>query len=266
MDIRTFTGRALSRAALPLALLPLVGPLPVAAQSSTVDFPRQGVVCDLTNKRCFNSEGVSVPLTREFFGSYGERELVPTLSGNRGPTKFALSDGKACDVRRQTCWDDGQGGKNVSRSLSTQLFGNRGAWGNNGSGSSGWGNNNNNNWQQPEQATSSCELRQGNRRLFEGNCLLNRRESANGMAYNVELADGQRYSFYNRQGRLVLQDSSGLWPVQISNRNGDVNFRWADRQLVTRDRRWANQGPQGGSSDFNPTGNFLQDLFNTMFR
>jgi hypothetical protein len=264
LNLHTCVGRALSLAALPLALLPLVGVLPVAAQSSTVDFPRQGVVCDLTNKRCFNSEGVSVPLTREFFGSYGERELVPTLSGNRRPTKFTLSDGKACDVRRQTCWDDGQGGKNVSRSLSTQLFGNRGAWANNGSGSSGWGNNNN--WQQPEQTTSSCELRQGNRRLFEGNCLLNRRESSNGVAYNVELADGQRYSFYNRQGRLVLQDSSGLWPVQISNRNGDVNFRWADLQLVTSDRRWANQAPQGGSSDFNPTGNFLQDLFNTMFR
>lgn len=249
MNIRTFAGRAL-----PLAFLPLVGALPVAAQSSTVDFPRQGVVCDLTNKRCFNSEGVSVPLTREFFGIYAERELIPKLSGNRRPTQFTLSDGKACDIRRQTCWDDGQGGKNVSKSLTTQLFGNRGDWGNN------------NNWQQPGQASSSCELRRGNRRLFEGTCLLNRRESSRGMAYNVELADGQRYSFYNRQGRLVLQDSSGLWPVQISNRNGDVNFRWADRQLVTRDRRWANQGPQGGSSDFNPTGNFLQDLFNTMFR
>jgi hypothetical protein len=45
-----------------------------------------------------------------------------------------------------------------------------------------------------------------------------------------------------------------------------VTFRWADLQLVTHDRRWANQGSQGGSSDFNPTGNFLQDLFNTMFR
>lgn len=264
MNIRTFAGRALSRAALPLALLPLVGALPVAAQSSKVDFPRQGVVCDLSTKRCFNYEGVSVPLTREFFGSYAERELVPKLSGNRRPTQFTLSDGKTCDVRRQTCWDDSQGGNNVSKSLTSQLFGNRGAWNNNGSGSSGWGNDNN--WQQPGQASSSCELRQGNRRLFEGSCLLNRRESANGMAYNVELADGQRYSFYNRQGRLVLQDSSGLWPVQISNRNGDVNFRWADRQLVTRDRRWANQGSQGGSSDFNPTGNFLQDLFNTMFR
>lgn len=252
MTIHTFAGRALSHAALPLALLPLAGVLPVAAQSSTVDFPRQGVVCDLTSKRCFNSEGVSVPLTREFFGSYGERALVPTLSSNRRITQFKLSDGKACDVRRQTCWDDGQSGKNVSRSLTTQLFGNRGTWNNNG--------------QQAEQANSSCELRQGNRRLFQGNCLLNRRESSNGVAYNVELADGQRYSFYNRQGRLVLQDSSGLWPVQISNRNGDVNFRWADRQLVTRDRRWANQGQQGGSSDFNPTGNFLQDLFNTMFR
>jgi len=248
VPLHPFTGRVLAYAALPLALLP------VAARASTIDFPRQGVVCDLPARRCYTAQGVSLALTREFFGSYAERELSSTQSGNRRSNQFKLSDGDVCDLRQQTCWDDGRGGKNVSNALSRQLFGSNGAWGNNGS-------------QQSAQGSRSCELRRGNRGLFDGSCQLNRRETSNGTAYNVELSDGRRYSFFNRDGRLVMRDANNvLRPAQISNRNGAVAFRWDDLQLSTRNPSWGNQGPQGSSSDFNPTSNFLQDVFSNLFR
>jgi len=236
---------------MPLALFAVARP--VAAQNGSIDFPRRGVVCDLPARRCYTAQGVSLALTREFFGSYAERELSSTQTGNRRSNTFKLSDGDVCDVRQQTCWDDGRGGKNVSNTLSKQLFGSNGAWGNNGS-------------QPSAQDSSSCVLRRGNRELFDGSCQLNRRATSNGTAYNVELSDGRRYSFFNRDGRLVMRDSNGLWPVQISNRNGNVAFRWADLQLSTRNQSWGNQGSQGGSRDFNPTSNFLQDVFNNLFR
>lgn len=294
LSIRLAAGRMVAVAALPLALLPFVAVQPAAAKNASIDYPRQGVVCDRATKMCFDSTGVSVTLTREYFGRSAERELIRKLSGSNRPTQFQLSNGDVCDVRRQTCWDDGWDGKNISRALSKQLFGNNGAWRNPGSGNtsnnwnnnSGWnnsggggwnnssgnngswnnGNNwNNNNWQQG-QGNTACELRQGNRRLFNGSCVLNRRESSNGMAYNVELGDGRRYSFFNRQGNLVLRDATGVWPVQVSNRNGNVSFRWADLRLEAQDSRWNNQGQQGGFEDVNPTGVFLQNLFNNLFR
>ncbi|PZV20274.1 MAG: hypothetical protein DCF18_14340 [Cyanobium sp.] len=294
LSIRLAAGRMVAAAALPLALLPFVAVQPAAAKSASIDYPRQGVVCDRATKMCFDSTGVSVTLTREYFGRSAERELIRKLSGSNRPTQFQLSNGDVCDVRRQTCWDDGWDGKNISRALSKQLFGNNGAWRNPGSGNTsnnwnnnsgwnnsgggGWNNNsgnngswnngnnwNNNNWQQG-QGNTACELRQGNRRLFNGSCVLNRRESSNGMAYNVELGDGRRYSFFNRQGNLVLRDATGVWPVQVSNSNGNVSFRWADLRLEAQDSRWNNQGQQGGFEDVNPTGVFLQNLFNNLFR
>jgi hypothetical protein len=305
LSSRPSAARMVAAAALPLALLPFAVVQPAAAKNAAIDFPRQGVVCDRATKMCFDSSGVSATLTREYFGRNAERELIRKLSGISRPTQFQLSDGDVCDVRRQTCWDDGWGGKNISKALSKQLFGNNGAWRNpgssnnsnnwnnnsggwnnnnnsgwnNNSGGGGWNNNsgnngnwnngnnwNNNNWQQQGQGNTACELRQGNRRLFNGSCVLNRRESSNGMAYNVELGDGRRYSFFNRQGNLVLHDATGVWPVQVSNRNGNVSFRWADLRLEAQDSRWNNQGQSGGFEDVNPTGTFLQNLFNNLFR
>lgn len=287
LSIRPSAGLMVAAAALPLALVPFAAALPAAAKKATIDYPRSGVVCDQATKMCFDRTGVSVRLTREFFGRSAERELERKLSGSNRPTQFKLSNGDVCDVRRQTCWDDGWGGKNISKALSKQLFGNNGAWRNPGSNNNSWNNsnnngwnnnnsggwndnnswnNNNNNWQQQGQGSTACELRQGNRRLFNGNCVLNRRELSSGMAYTVELGDGRRYSFFNRQGNLVLRDASGVWPVQVSNRNGNVSFRWSDLRLEAQDSRWNNQGQQGGFEDVNPTGLFLQNLFNTLFR
>lgn len=241
LSIRPSAGLMVAAAALPLALVPFAAALPAAAKKATIDYPRSGVVCDQATKMCFDRTGVSVRLTREFFGRSAERELERKLSGSNRPTQFKLSNGDVCDVRRQTCWDDGWGGKNISKALSKQLFGNNGAWRNPGSNNNSWNNsnnngwnNNNNNWQQQGQGSTACELRQGNRRLFNGNC--------------------------------VLRDASGVWPVQVSNRNGNVSFRWSDLRLEAQDSRWNNQGQQGGFEDVNPTGLFLQNLFNTLFR
>jgi hypothetical protein len=126
-------------------------------------------------------------------------------------------------------------------------------------------------------------LSQRGRVLFNGDCALRQRTSTNGStAYVVELPDGRRFPFFNRQGQLVLRDTSGTWPAQSSISGNDVQFRWSDLQLVTRPRQplTTNRYPYPSNNQYgqypnnqypypsnqNPTGSFLQNLFNSLFR
>lgn len=269
-------------AALALCMPAVALPIPALAQSRSLDFPSSGVICDRTVRICYDSNGVSLPLTRRYFDRRAEQNVKRQFSGRQIPREFQLSGGEVCDLRRQICWDDGWKKTNVSTRLSRQLFGSDWKAGNQ------WGNNN---WNQNEQA-SVCELSQRGRRLFNGNCSLRRRNTANGTAYSVEFQDGQQFAFYNRQGELVLRDGTRLWPARYTRSGNEVVFNWADLQLAARtdnqqtyqqgyptyqqgyptyQQGYPQQGypqnyPQNYPPTQNPTGQFLQDLFNNLFR
>lgn len=256
--------------ALPLATSPLA-----QAQGQGLKFPRDGVICDRATRICYDRTGISYSQTRREYGARAEQNLRREFSGRPWPSQLIFSSGELCDLQRQTCWDDGWQRRNVSKRLSRQLFGsswNSNAWNN---GTNNWNNNwNNGNWNggnnRPSQQLSFCELSQRGRQLFTGECGLRQRATGDGTAYVVELSDGRRYAFRNRQGQLVLNDAANLWPAQFYSRGNELVFRWADLQLVTRpsyDYGYGygpNQRPLPWNQ--NPTGQFLQDLFNNLFR
>jgi hypothetical protein len=117
--------------------------------------------------------------------------------------------------------------------------------------------------------SSICDLSQRGRRLFNGNCDLRRRITSNGTAYSVELQDGRRFAFYNRQGELVLRDGTGIWLARYARSGSGVLFTWSDLRLETRrdvPQGYPHHYPQSYPPIQNPTGQFFQDLFNNLFR
>lgn len=184
---------------------------PARAGTSGLSMPRTGVICDGKTSTCYTADGPSVRETRMEFGNRAEQALLNRLSGRPPAKEFSLSGGELCDLRQRTCWDDGSKRRNVSNRLTQQLWG--------GGKPSGERN---------------CELSQRGRRLFDGQCRLTRRNDFNGSGYQVETRDGRRYNFTtNREGRLVLRDATGTWPVSTATWGNRVEFRWADLQLIT---------------------------------
>jgi hypothetical protein len=145
---------------------------------------------------------------------------VDKLSGKPRQEEIRFSTGAGCDLRDQTCWEDGRKRKNVSQQLNKQLFGNS-------SGGSGQ------NWRNPSDDTATCELSERGRRIFSGRCDLERRAGNGGTSYVVDLRDGRRYTFYNRMGRLVMSDATGTYPVESGTRGRSTLFRWANMELET---------------------------------
>ena len=219
-------------AALSLGIPAAALPLPALAQSRSLDFPSNGVICDRAARICYDNNGISLPLTRRYFDQSAEQNLQRLLSGRLRPSEFQLSGGEVCDVQRKACWDDGFRRSNVSNRLSRQLFGGSGSQGNQ------TGSNNGN----PTIQARLCDLSQRGRRLFNGNCDLRRRNTSNGTAYSVELQDGRRFAFYNRQGELVQRDGTGTWPARFSRSGTGTLFTWSDLRLETRANLPQNDG------------------------
>jgi hypothetical protein len=250
-------------AALSLGIPVAALPLQALAQSRSLDFPSNGVVCDQAARICYDKNGASLPLTQRYFDRNAEQNLQRLLTARLKPGEFQFSGGEVCDVQREICWENGSQRTNVSNRLSGQLFGRVGGQGN----QTGTTNGN------PTIQASICDLSQRGRRLFNGSCDLRRRTTSNGTAYSVELQDGRRFAFYNRQGELVLRDGTGTRPARISRSGSGVLFTWSDLRLETRaevpqsyEQGYPLNDTQSYSPTQNPTGQFLQDLFNTMFR
>ncbi|MFZ0408576.1 MAG: YcgJ family protein [Cyanobium sp.] len=222
-------------------LRPLLGVLGVASLQSAglaLEMPRPGVVCDKSQRICYDSQGASVSQTRRTYGEKAERDLLRQISGRPPVQDFQFSGGEVCSINRRTCWDDGWQRLNVSNRLTRQLFGNSG-------GGAGGGN---------LPGESTCQLLQRGRSVFTGGCRLSRRQGFAGSAYVVETRDGRLYSFYKQgNGQLVLRDATGTWPVAYATRANGLAFRWSDLRLEASRGYGSGDGSGGGSG--NPWGN-----------
>jgi hypothetical protein len=65
--------------------------------------PRAGVVCDPGGQSCYDQAGLSMGITREYFGAYAEQAALRNLGGQAPPRQFKLSNGSACDLTARTC-------------------------------------------------------------------------------------------------------------------------------------------------------------------
>lgn len=211
------------------------------AQGSGVSSPQQGVICDAAGQLCYDSQGLSLGLTRSYFGTFAEQNALRNLNGQPVPRQFRLSSGAACDVNQRLCWSDGWAQRVVDRNLSSQLFG-----------SSGGGGSNKN------TTTGLCRLNQGFRTIYSGQCDLKELSNERRKRFVVSLGNGSRYSFEDRgTGYRISDGTGGSWPVNFSDQGRSAVFRWADMNLSVTQNAY-----QGGSSMGRALGNLLEALFN----
>ena len=227
--------------------------------SAALQFPAAGVICDGGNQLCFNRNGLSVGLTRTYYGAFAANNAERSLDGRPPSPQFRLSNGVICDAISAACWTNGWGQRVINRPLTDQLYGGNG---------DGW-NPNNQGWRpnpnpypapqpSPTKATGLCRLNRGAQELFNGSCDLRELQQGYTKRFDVVLANGARYSFDNNDGIFAIADGSGgRWPVSYSDQGNGAVFRWQDYTLSTRQ-----QAIHGKTSTGRTIGKVLEALFN----
>ena len=228
---------------------PYPQPMPQPMPGQSLLFPAAGVVCDQSTQRCYDSSGLSLGLTRQYFGAFAEQNAVNSLGGRRPGPVFQLSDGSRCNVRQFSCWSGagGYGQPVVNQQLTNQLFG---------------GMPRPNPQPGPGGYTGQCRLVRGASTAFNGPCALNEVRQGYQPRFEVMLQNGPRYVFeQSGSGYQIADGTGGRWPVQFSDNGRSGLFRWADMSLsVTQN----NYRPEGDPNQRfgRALGNVLVDLFN----
>ncbi len=228
-------------------------PQPMPGQSLL--FPSAGVVCDQSSQRCYDSNGLSLGLTAQYFGSYAQQSALQSLGGRRPGPVFNLSNGTRCDVRQLSCWSNGYGQPMINQQVTTQLFG-------------GVPQPNPNPYPAPRPVpsgnsyTAQCRLMQGMSQVFNGPCALSEVRQGFQPRFEVNLQNGPRYVFQQMQGGYQISDGQGgSWPVQFSDNGQSGVFRWGNMTLTATQNNYrpeSNPNARWGRA----IGNFLTDLFN----
>jgi len=257
LQIRGVSRTLLLRLGLGLGLGVLAG-FTSARPAGAMDFPRPGVVCDAPRQVCFDSQGPSVALTRQFYGFGASNRLLANLSGRPAEREFLLSGGQLCDVNQRICWEDGWRRRQVNPRLSRQLFGTTPSAGALPAP------------QPPPAGDRSCQLSQRGMPVVNATCRLYRQNEGYGRYYVVQMGSGQLYRFQRRGNLLVLSDATGSWPVLLNDRSNSVQFRWANLLLeVSRPRQARGEVPAEGplphSAAPRSTGETGQDLIESLF-
>jgi hypothetical protein len=254
---------SVSSLAVPAVLLAGLLAAPTPARAQAVRTPAPGVLCDAKGLRgsgvCYDSNGVSLPLTGRYLGSQAETQLRAYLANNPAPREFRLSNGTVCSVPDRTCWEDGWSRRNVAQKLSRQLFTTSTA-----------GDTTTTTSPASTRETGLCSLSRAGRAIFDGPCDLRQVNRGDGMTrYRVRLNNGTTYVFTNRNGAVSIADDFGsTWPVTHVNHGVTGIFRWADMSLVATQSldRGASATSTSSSSGQEDVGRALGSLLNTLFR
>ncbi|MFM7086870.1 MAG: YcgJ family protein [Cyanobium sp.] len=206
-----------------LAAVGLVGLTlsPALAQSSTVLFPRPGVICDSPARICYDSLGPSIAITRDSYGPIAAAALSASMAATGNRPDFRLSSGQACVIARRTCYDDGWSMRNVSYSLTRQLFGMAPPVPGPTPG-------------QVSRDRGLCSVSRGSDAVFDGPCLM-KRVLINGQnRYEVRLQNGNRFEFAQQGTGYLIRDGFGsTWPVTFVDHGNTGIFRFGGYTLVT---------------------------------
>jgi len=229
----------------------LAFPQPMPGQ--TLLYPSAGVVCDQPAQRCYDSGGLSLSLTGQYFGAFAQQNALRDLGDRRPPRQFTLSDGSRCDLRRLVCWSTGMGQPVVNQQLTSQLFGGL---------------------PRPDPApapypspgpggyTGQCRLLRDGNPVVQGPCALNEVRQGAQPRFEVVLQNGPRYVFEQGPGGYQISDGlGGRWPVQFNDNGSSGVFRWASMALYVTQNNYRPQSDPNARWG-RAIGNFLIDLFN----
>jgi hypothetical protein len=224
----------------------LLQPGQVRAQwQSTISRVSAGVVCDRGASICFDRQGPSIGLTRNYLGNAAALRLTANLSGRPAASDFSLSNGSFCSVSQSTCWTSNKRDR-VNEELTREFYPNSPALQSNN----------------VSKAAGLCSLTQRGRVIYDGGCELRLVSRDAGMIsrYSVTTNDGRKYIFKRSGSSFQLEDATGTWPVQFVNHGYTGVFRWSDIKLVaTRPNNLLNpQQPQPRNNN-----DWFNDLFST---
>lgn len=250
----------LGAACLPLGLC-LAVPGAADAQVGGLTFPQQGIVCDPQGQICYDQQGISMGLTREYYGRRAERDLMAQFSSQPLPQEYRLSDGSVCSVPARTCWSDGWRKRMVNQQLTAQQYGR--------------GNNNG----VISKDRGSCRLSNFGLQVYNGPCKLIRSVSSDafvGNTYTVRMGGPQlEVSFGHRSSYLEASSNGRFWPANYRDLGNNTGvFRWGTQQLVVSTAVDGNTPPPVGpnpptapapSSGLNWNG-AVEGLLNGLFR
>lgn len=194
--------------------------------SGGLQTPQPGVICDQAGQVCYDQAGLSLGLTRQYYGTLAEQTVLRNLNGQAPPKQFRLSDGSACDVLARTCWSDGWSRQQVNVALSNQLFVSGG-----GSGAS--------NRPSPDgtgltSRAAQCRITRWFKVIYGGTCTVQQSGGNRMRNLNVQLQDGSIYAVdRQRGGAYQLTDPQGkVWPLQVRDQGSALSFAWSDRILT----------------------------------
>ena len=199
------------------------------AQPSNITMPEKGVVCDGPGQVCYDQQGVSIALTKTYFGHRAERDLLLQFNNRPFPQEFRLSNASVCSVTARTCWSDGWSRRTTNQMLTAQLFGS--------------GN------QVLSRENGYCRLDDWGVRAYNGRCRLIRTMGDpmfRGDTYKVRINNRPDLVFGNRNGVLIAFSGGRSWPAQFENQgNNTAVFRWGTQQLLVNTLVYGANGSYG---------------------
>lgn len=208
--------------------------------------PAQGIVCDPAGQVCYDQAGLSMGLTRQYYGALAEQTVLRNLNGQAAPKQFRLSEGSACDVLARTCWSDGWNRQRVNVALSSQLFGGGGASGAISKPSPGGGT-------VVTSRPANCRITRWFKVLYSGTCTVQQSNGNRLRNLNVQLQDGSTFAISRQRGSYQLTDAQGTsWPLQVRDQGATLSFIWSDRILTVT--------PQGQPSNGINLGQLINSL------
>lgn len=218
------------------------------AAAGGITRPAAGVICDPAAELCYDSQGLSLALTREYHGVYAERKAMRQLGGQPAPKVFRLSNGTVCDAGARRCWSDGWDRRNVDERLSRHLF-SQGGGQVGGQGGDQIGG---------LARQAQCRLSRWFTVLSSGSCEIVEQSGSRGRKLAVTLRDGTTWRFSNIRGEgyRVSDDKGGSWPVRVSDQGSSLSFAWTDKVLQVTPQRT----PVSGSGSRPSLGQLIDSL------
>lgn len=202
------------------------------AQMNSLTMPQRGVVCDGAGQVCYDQQGISLAITRTYFGPRAERDLLLQFNNRPMPQDYRLSDGSVCSVASRTCWSDGWSMRYVNQQLTNQLYG-----------------HSNTANQVLSKENGYCRLDDWGLRAYNGRCRLIRATGNpmfRGSTYTVRMTNRAELVFGNRNGVLMAFSGGRSWPAQFENLgNNTAAFRWGTQQLLVNTLTYGANGSYG---------------------
>lgn len=80
----------------------------LSSYAASLDYHKEGAICDKSSGFCADHMGVSVALTKMYLGENAERKLMAEINKvgiqDFDATTFTMRGGLTCDTKIKTCW------------------------------------------------------------------------------------------------------------------------------------------------------------------